>query len=370
MSLLHKFKYDIPSLVSKVYIQAVGEIKSLPSYLASAGNKQDAIAIFVPGWRNKHLSHGAIWVRAYMDALQQKNLDVKIVSSPSELTPGQKVIWRPSEKWVGKHLRYSSNVSRVLVQMAHAIEKQGGQLFPNSETIACYENKISMHEMFNRVGLRSPISFIVCSYDEYNNAISKLGFPLIVKGAYGYSSSHVLLMENEEQAVKFGNDLFPNASSATRETYKKNSFIPPVIVQEYLNIRQDVRVVFIGHHIFISYRRINQSRNWKPTATHFGSRVVYESFPAQWVDFLTDAINKIQFPWGGFDIAWKHDDFSTEPYVLEVSPCFEPNPPPRLGFEDDYYKYKYYSKFNYNLDLWRIIQKVAESQIAYLLSVG
>jgi len=33
---------------------------------------------------------------------------------------------------------------------------------------------------------------------------------------------------------------------------------------------------------------------------------------------------------GAFDIAWQNDDLESEPYILEVSPFYQPNPKPRF----------------------------------------
>ena len=35
---------------------------------------------------------------------------------------------------------------------------------------------------------------------------------------------------------------------------------------------------------------------------------------------------------GAFDICWDGDDLETEPYFLEVSPAYTPNPPPPPAF--------------------------------------
>ena len=80
-----------------------------------------------------------------------------------------------------------------------------------------------------------------------------------------------------------------------------------------------------------------------------------------------DVIEKIDFPWGGFDIAWDNDDLESEPFVLEVSPCFDPNPPPPLKFADDYYKFKYSAGFRFQLCLKDTIRKIANAQLDYLL---
>jgi hypothetical protein len=44
---------------------------------------------------------------------------------------------------------------------------------------------------------------------------------------------------------------------------------------------------------------------------------------------------------GAFDICWAGDDLGTEPYYLEVSPAYTPNPRPAASYRDrPYYQFK------------------------------
>ncbi|WP_264291210.1 hypothetical protein [Aliarcobacter butzleri] len=40
-------------------------------------------------------------------------------------------------------------------------------------------------------------------------------------------------------------------------------------------------------------------------------------------------MEKFNLDTGAFDIAWNNDDLNTEPYFLEVSPFYQPNPIPK-----------------------------------------
>ena len=363
-ALLNKFLF----YAVKAYIHTQGETMILPHSLKPA-NPNAATAILVPNGFTRYINSDAIWLREYVLALVRRNKSLNIVSSAEEVYPKQLVIWRPSEKWVQRRWRYSSKVSSTLAETARLIERRGAVIMPNSKVISYYENKVNMHDMFKREGVRSPATFAVNTMDEYIDASKKIGLPFIIKGAYGFSSSHIYLVDNDNDAYNFGKQIFLAPGSKTQDE-STNSFQMPVLVQEYLNIRRDMRVIFVGKKIFISYWRINTSTSWKSTATSFGSKVIYESFPAHWLNFLMDVINKINFPWGGLDIAWNNDDFSCEPYVLEVSPCFEPNPPPPAEFGDNYYQFKYQSKHIYNLRIWETIRGISDAQVGYMLEQG
>lgn len=361
----HNVGYYLSAFLSKSYIHAWGEFRAFPQYFARNGSAAEVV-VYAPRWRNKHITSDAVWFREYLLALKNKGIKVGIVSDVSEVRSGQKVIWRPSEKWLPEQWRYSSKVSAGLIQMAQSIENRGAILTPDSQVISCYENKVNMHNMFERVGVRSPKTFIVDNEEKYESAVAQIGLPFIAKGAFSYSSSHLLLIGDKKQADDFRASLFYSEKNNSLES--ENQFAFPILVQEYLDIRKDVRVVFVGKEIYLSYWRINPSAAWKSTATRFGSKTAYESFPAKWRAWLLDMIERIQFPWGGFDIAWNYDDVDGEPYVLEVSPFFEPNPAPPEKYKDNYFNFKYHARFEYNMGVWRTIQRIANAQVDWLLS--
>lgn len=354
---------------SRGVIHILGEIEIFPHYIQSVRNNI-SIVIFAPNWWNQHFRSDGIWKRAYMQALMNKGADFTVVSDPFKIKPSQKVIWRPSQLLFPKEKRFTSYATNKWVHWAKQIENLGARILPNSDVISYYENKINMHKMFERVGVRAPRSFIVSDEKEYEEAIERLGLPFIVKGPYSYSSLAIDLIRTKDEYIQLGIDLSSEGSARSR-SLGVPTFSLPVIIQQFLNIKRDLRVVFIGEKILSSYWRINSSKGWQPTATRFGSGVSFHGFPEQWTEFINKTINKIDFPWGGFDIAWQNDDLSTEPFILEVSPIFDPNPPPTKKYENDYYRFKYGTRIrdNWNFLHWKSIKTVADAQVEYLLNI-
>lgn len=353
--------------MARVNIHIVGELEVLPCRLGPLAGA-DTFAVFSPNWLTAHLRGDAIWHREYLLALKKEGVPARLVTSAGDISRGQRVIWRPTSTWVPHRWKYSIEKSVRLMGIAHEIEDRGGILTPNSRAISCYENKIDMHELFVEVGIRSPRTRAVTTAEEYISAVGATGFPVIVKGAYSSSSRHIYLIQDEDEAVRFWDEALAG------ETRNKNVKFPvgrlklPVLVQEYLDIRRDCRVVFVGQEVVLSYWRINMSDAWMSTATRFGSEVVHEPFPIEWEGFLRDTIGRLDFPWGAFDLAWNNDDLSTEPFVLEVSPCFEANPPAPAGSADNYHRFKYESGYEYTMRAWKVIREIATAQVAYLLS--
>lgn len=104
-----------------------------------------------------------------------------------------------------------------------------------------------------------------------------------------------------------------------------------MIVQELLNIRRDLQVILVGNEIVWHYWRINPSEQWKPKAANYGSRVDFGNFPEKWRSWIVEQFQRLEMTTGAFDIAWQKDDLETEPFVLEVSLVYQPNPKPKLA---------------------------------------
>ena len=58
------------------------------------------------------------------------------------------------------------------------------------------------------------------------------------------------------------------------------------------------------------------------------------TFPERWRSTIVGAMDALGLRNGAFDVCWDGDDLDTEPYFLEVSPAYTPNPPPTAEFAD------------------------------------
>lgn len=199
----------------------------------------------------------------------------------------------------------------ILFYIVEQLENQNNMLYPNLKQIKYWENKIYMHEMFDKLDIKTPKSIIVdCMYN-----IEKLGleFPFLLKEPHSCSANGVHKISSQQELLSIS---------------KKLKFSDKIIVQELLNIKRDLRVIIVGNEIVLHYWRINLSDEWKPTSTGFGSDVDFISFPEKWKTHMLHTLKKLELDTGAFDIAWQNDDITTEPYYLEVSPYYQPNPIP------------------------------------------
>lgn len=327
--------------------------------LMAKKNGRSEYNVLTPGWAARYIREDAMWAREYFSALAGQKKDVSFASSGAQFTHRQKIILRPSSTWVPVKWRFSAEKSKILINMVKALEINGAKVFPDSRVVACYENKINMHQLFAEKKVRTPRTFTICDEQEYESAAELFGHTFIIKGPYSFSSKHVFMADGKEQSGKLRGKLFPPGLSGSQRE--------PVLMQQYLSIRRDLRVVFVGEEIILSYWRLNNSGEWRSTATRYGSQVVFEELPMAVKDYLVGIIKKIEFPWGAFDVAWDLDDLNSEPYILEVSPSFEPNPPPPSGYLGDYHAFKYRSGFRYSMNYFEIVKNIAAKQVDHFL---
>lgn len=209
-----------------------------------------------------------------------------------------------------------SNYMDSLRFITKNLELQGNNVFPNSDEVMFWENKAYMHRKFELLGIRTPETKIL-NLDSVFPRFEKNAYPLLVKEEHSCSAFGIHKIKNfEELRVLVSNSDF-----------KKNN--KNLIIQELLNMRRDLRVILVDEEIVLHYWRINLSDDWKPTSTGYGSRVDFDFFPDDWKDWIVGQFKKLNIRTGAFDIAWQNDDLTTEPYILEVSTFYQPNPKPK-----------------------------------------
>ena len=51
------------------------------------------------------------------------------------------------------------------------------------------------------------------------------------------------------------------------------------IIGSKINIRKDMRIIFVGSEIVLHYWRNNPSEEWRPTSTSYDSKTDFITFP-------------------------------------------------------------------------------------------
>lgn len=213
----------------------------------------------------------------------------------------------------------SSDYSKSLIETIDNLESQGCIMYPTLEEVKFWENKEWMHREFERLNINHPKSVIVQEHNDIHN----FKFPFLIKEVHSSGSKGVYKIDKESDLQEYWSN-------------KNDDY--PVIYQQLLNMRKDLRVILVDGEIVLHYWRLNSSSEWKPTSTSGGSRVDFVTFPDKWRALITEVFNKFNMSTGAFDIAWQNDDLDTEPYFLEVSPFYMPNPEATGKYKDLPYK--------------------------------
>ncbi len=248
--------------------------------------------------------------------------------------PFDVVLGRGIEKVRGRDVVYTihpynpdglHDYAEGLLVALRRIEANGNRLFPSADEAEWWENKGFMHRRFAELDVHCPPTVIVDLSAPLDP--SAFEYPILVKEphASGSRGLHKVASPGELQRV---------VGEMKRDGETE------LLVQDLIDMRRDFRATLVGDRIVHSYFRINTSADWKPTSTSHGSIVDFEHFPEQWRAYIVEVFGRLGLQSGAFDLCWAGDDLETEPYVLEVSPSYTPNPPPPAGWTRPYVDFK------------------------------
>ena len=212
----------------------------------------------------------------------------------------------------------SGGVSKTMdnIIAVKKLRNKHASTFPNEREICFWENKIFMHQEFDRLNINTPKTLIKKNtLDEYDS-ISKYfeNKSFLIKEIHSAGSAGIHKINSEKQFCLVLNNIRSRNSEEG------------VIFQEIINMRKDLRVILLGNSVIQHYWRINKSKEWRPTSTGYGSEVDFLSFPENWKQEIINNFLKLEINTGAFDICWQDDDLSTNPIFLEVSSSYQPNP--------------------------------------------
>lgn len=201
--------------------------------------------------------------------------------------------------------------SKAVVSFQESALSRSNTLVPHQRDSKYWENKLFMYRQFVKLDIPHPKSVLVDSNGTIPE-VNELQFPLLFKPAHSCASKGIEKLDSREQFEEL------------LETTQYREFI----LQEWIDMRRDLRLIYIGDELVVHYWRINNKSEWKPTSTSHGSTVDFNSLPDKWMPFIFDQYKKLGLTTGAFDITWRNDDLSTKPLFLEVSPSYLPNPAP------------------------------------------
>lgn len=256
--------------------------------------------------------------------------NVVLVTSIEELQPNDLVLYRFSSDFHNGIYQNNELCHLELSKYIQQIENKGCIVYPSSYMLQFYENKKRMYELFEKNGIKYPKTFFV-TQDTWKNHITEYKFPILLKHLFSCSSNGMKQIESFEELEH----ILPQEFSRSSE----------VLLQNKIIAKKEARISYYGESLYHGYYRIKNSVNDMSAATSFGSFCDYTIDLQKYKKTIHSLIYDLGISLGGVDILWENDDETTEPYVLEVSPIFEVNPPTPEGWTLPYKEWKVHPDF-------------------------
>lgn len=245
-----------------------------------------------------------------------------------------------------------------LIGIAKALESQNNTIFLSSKEVAFWENKDYMQEMFAKLDISHPKTFVPETASLAGFA--SLAYPYIIKEVNSQGSKGLHKITDHATLVDVTKDLQQRGEVT-------------VIAQQIVKMTRDIRVTVVGEEVVLSYWRINHDKEWRPTSTSRGSSVDFGNFPEKWRSYFIDITKRMELSTAAYDVCWENDDVNTQPMILEVSPSFQPNPvlPAHLA-HIPYKNYKriFFTKKPFFKERINILVRIAEKKLAYYIASG
>jgi len=246
---------------------------------------------------------------------------------------------------------------RILYVIEHYLHKP---VFPDTLTSWHYDDKLAQYYLFQALGVPTPNTWVFWHYDEAVKWAQSARYPLVCKLAVGASSSEVVKVENQLEAVElieraFQAGIFPGnlAKRSVHVTipalgesirqivgrirsgirYVWSSEYPPlghwwlpergyVYFQEFISGNEfDTRVIVIGDYAW-ACRRFNRPNDFRAS----GSGLVDFS-PDQIEDIFIRMAFQIAQKAGLSSVAFDFLKKDERPVVTEISYTFSQKPP-------------------------------------------
>ena len=194
------------------------------------------------------------------------------------------------------------------IYLAKRLEQNNIRLFNNARAVELCDNKILMYQELAKQGIRIPRTFIAPKTFEglgYNSRhfvkeiADQIGYPLIIKEAYGSFGEQVYLAENEESA---------NAI-IDRLGYKD------FLMQEYIEESKgrDMRINVVGNKVIASMLREN-ANDFRSNISNGGHGTKFES-NEEYKSLAEKAAQALGLDFAGVDVLFGKDG----PIICELN---------------------------------------------------
>lgn len=194
------------------------------------------------------------------------------------------------------------------IYLAERLEKEGVRLFNSARSVLLCDNKILMYQELADKSVRIPRTFIApktfeglnySKRDFLNNVINEIGFPMIVKEAYGSFGEQVYLANDKESLNKIVDSI----------GYKD------FLLQEFIasSKGRDIRVNIVGDKAIVSMLRENEN-DFRSNISSGGSGIKFDPKP-EYIDLAVKASKALGLDFAGVDVLFGKEG----PIICEVN---------------------------------------------------
>ena len=212
---------------------------------------------------------------------------------------------------VGKHIK--DKPSFVIfwdkdIYLAERLEQNGIRLFNSASAINLCDNKALMYQELASKGIRIPRTFIApktfeglgyTDFDFIDRVANEIGWPLVIKEAYGSFGEQVYLANNKDEAIELINKI----------GYKD------FLLQEYISSSKgrDVRINVVGDNAVVSMLRENRN-DFRSNISNGGIGTKYQP-NEEFVALAVKATKALGLLFAGVDVLFGKDG----PIICEVN---------------------------------------------------
>lgn len=192
--------------------------------------------------------------------------------------------------------------------LARSLEKNGHRLYNSADAIETCDNKILSGCRLAASGIRMPVTvpapmtYSNIGYTDTSfikNASKRLGYPVVVKEAFGSFGAQVYKADNYSELIR----ITDNISS-------------PFLLQEYIgsSYGRDIRLQVVGDRVAASMYRYSDN-DFRANVTNGGKMKPYIPNDAQ-CGLAVSAVKNLGLDFAGVDVLFGEND---EPILCEVN---------------------------------------------------
>ncbi|MFZ5942012.1 MAG: ATP-grasp domain-containing protein [Bacteroidota bacterium] len=219
-------------------------------------------------------------------------------------------------------LYYKSYIEDIVL----GLERQGVRMVPGFDFLRANNNKTYMEILRNRLLADikpSPKTLFFGAFEEIEDHIGTISFPVVVKGSAGSMGKNVFLAHNKAELEEVVKRMATSSGRRERlkelartwkhEGYRKESaYRKKFILQEFIpGLQNDWKVYVYGEKYYIFYRPVFKHRGFRASGGGYDNYFyAYQAhIPEGIFDFARNIFERLKVPNASLDVCFDGSDF-------------------------------------------------------------